>query len=155
MENISVLKSGLAIALFLSFSLTLVAQSHWKTSGNNIYHQGKIAIGTNETPQGDYLLYTPKIAVEEIAIQLSNYWADYVFHPDYKLLSLEKLNQFILDNGHLPNMPTATEVETNGLQVAPATGRLLEKIEELQLYLIEDQKRDEALSRQVDNLRSN
>lgn len=155
MEHTPIFRSALSVALFVVFSITLCAQSHWKTSGSNIYHQGKVAIGTSETPQGDYLLYTPKIAVEEIAIQLSNYWADYVFQSTYNLLSLEELSQFIAQNGHLPNMPTAAEVETEGLKVGPATGRLLEKIEELQLYIIEDYKRDEELNNQIKLLKKN
>lgn len=65
--------------------------------------------------------------------------ADYVFEPNYELRSLESVQEHIQEHGHLPNIPSAAEMKENGVNMAHMSGRLLEKIEELTLYAI-DQK---------------
>ncbi|RYF96985.1 MAG: hypothetical protein EOO00_01325, partial [Chitinophagaceae bacterium] len=72
-------------------------------------------------------------------------WADYVFQHDYKLRSLEEVEQFIQQHRHLPNIPSAKEIEENGLHVGDTQKRMMEKIEELTLYLIQANKRIEKL----------
>ena len=62
---------------------------------------------------------------------------DYVFKPDYKLRTLSELDAFIKKNGHLPSIPKASEVEANGQDLGLIQQKLLEKIEELTLYVIE------------------
>ncbi len=64
-------------------------------------------------------------------------WADYVFSKNYKLLSIPQLENFIKENKHLPNVPTAKEVAENGIDIAEMNKILLEKVEELTLYVIE------------------
>ena len=64
---------------------------------------------------------------------------DYVFDDGYPLMSLDRLGEFIESNGHLPNIPTAEDVSTNGLSTTTLQFRLLEKIEELTLYTLEQQ----------------
>ena len=71
--------------------------------------------------------------------------ADYVFHKDYKLPELNEVEQFIQDNGHLPDMPSDTDVKENGLNVVDMQTKMLQKIEELTLYIIELQKEVESL----------
>ena len=66
---------------------------------------------------------------------------DYVFSKDYQLKSLPELETFIKENGHLPNVPTAKEVETNGQDLGLIQQKLLEKIEELTLYILDQEKR--------------
>lgn len=70
---------------------------------------------------------------------------DYVFKPDYKLRSLSELSAFIKANGHLPNIPKAAEVEENGQDLGLIQQKMLEKIEELTLYIIEQEKKDKDL----------
>jgi len=65
---------------------------------------------------------------------------DYVFAEDYGLLTIDQLAEFIKANSHLPNIPSAKEIETNGQDVGELQLKLLEKIEELTLYVIEQQK---------------
>jgi len=67
--------------------------------------------------------------------------ADYVFGPDHVRLSLTDLSAFIAENKHLPNVPSEAEIKANGVNMAHFTGRLLEKIEELALYTIEQEDR--------------
>lgn len=72
-------------------------------------------------------------------------WPDYVFAKDYKLMPLQEVEQHINEKGHLPNMPSAAEVEKDGIAVGDLIKRQQEKIEELTLYLIEMKKEIEAL----------
>ncbi|OEK03667.1 hypothetical protein BFP97_20035 [Roseivirga sp. 4D4] len=71
---------------------------------------------------------------------------DYVFKPDYELRSLSELSVFIKENGHLPNIPKAVEVEANGQDLGLIQQKLLEKIEELTLYVIEADVKNKELS---------
>lgn len=66
---------------------------------------------------------------------------DYVFKDDYQLLSIDQLSAYIKANSHLPNIPAANEIETNGQDVGDLQLKLLEKIEELTLYTIEQEKK--------------
>jgi hypothetical protein len=63
-----------------------------------------------------------------------------VFDKKYPLLPLKDVGTFIEKNGHLPNIPTAEEIRVNGLNVAEMDKKLLEKIEELTLYILQQQK---------------
>lgn len=73
----------------------------------------------------------------KVAVAGSADWADYVFESDYKLMPLDKVEEFLKTNKHLPNVPSAAEMVSNGLDVMKTNAKLLEKIEELTLYLIE------------------
>jgi hypothetical protein len=75
-------------------------------------------------------------------------WPDYVFQPRYKLKSIDDVKIFIDKNGHLPNIPSAKEIETNGLPLGELQKKMMEKIEELTLYIIE-------LKGEIDLLKSN
>ena len=66
--------------------------------------------------------------------------ADYVFKPSYKLMPLHEVEQYVNINSHLPEMPSAAEVSKNGLSVGEMQNKLLKKVEELTLYVIEQQK---------------
>lgn len=79
---------------------------------------------------------------------------DYVFKPDYKLRSLSELESFIKINSHLPNVPSAKEVETNGQDVGEMQLKLLEKIEELTLYVIEQDKKYKQLEEKLIKLQA-
>ncbi|MDC8106356.1 cell wall anchor protein [Chryseobacterium sp. B21-037] len=80
-----------------------------------------------------------KIKAKEVEVK-ANVWADYVFKKEYPLRSLEDVEKHIHEKGHLPNIPTAKEVLENGINVAEMNSKLLEKIEELTLYSIEQNK---------------
>lgn len=84
------------------------------------------------------------ILAKEIRVNTSN-WADYVFAPNYKLKSLVELEEQIAELGHLPDMPSAKEIETNGFSMSEIACLQQEKIEELTLYVI-------ALKKQLDQL---
>jgi hypothetical protein len=113
--------------------------SPWTTSGTTInYNSGAVGIGTATT--GTFKLAVEgKIGAREVNVTTSA-WADYVFEADYALPSLESLKVFIDKNKHLPEIPTAQEVETNGVNLGEMNTLLLKKIEELTLYAIEQNK---------------
>ncbi|MEX1193191.1 MAG: hypothetical protein WEA99_14570, partial [Brumimicrobium sp.] len=94
----------------------------------------------------DETLYARKIVVDE------EVWPDYVFKTDYELMPLNKVKAFIAQNGHLPNVPSAEEVEENGVDLGETAKITMEKVEELTLYLIEQQelleKQQELLKQQ-------
>lgn len=81
-----------------------------------------------------------KVFASEVNIKLPQDYPDYVFKDDYVLISLEELDAYIKEHGHLPNAPQACEVEEEGLNVAEQQVMQMEKIEELTLYTIEQQK---------------
>lgn len=85
-------------------------------------------------------------------MKLNQTWADYVFEKQYPLMPLNEVEQFILNNKHLPNVPSAKEVEENGITVNETNKLLLEKVEELTLYLIEQDKKIKVLEQQIDVL---
>ena len=87
-----------------------------------------------------------------MAVKDSKDWYDNVFDTDYRLMSLNKLEKFIQDNKHLPDMPTTTEVMNDGLDLGKMNGLLLKKVEELTLHLINQQKEIEELKTQVKQL---
>ncbi|WP_271768878.1 tail fiber protein [Aquimarina algiphila] len=100
---------------------------------------GDVGIGT--TNPDSKLTVKGKIHAEEVKVDLSVPAPDYVFTKDYKLLTIEEVQQHIKENGHLPNVPSATEMETNGVELGVMNMKLLEKIEELTLYTINQEKK--------------
>ncbi len=79
-------------------------------------------------------------------------WPDYVFTPGYRLRPLSEVAYFVGVNGHLPDVPSAAEVEAQGLDLEEMDARLLRKVEELTLYLIEQQRENAALRARVECL---
>lgn len=99
---------------------------------------GNIGIGTIN-PGSYKLAVKGKIRAEEIKVETG--WADYVFEENYDLPTLEEVEQHIKEKGHLINIPSAQEVEENGIQLGEMNKLLLEKIEELTLYTIALEKK--------------
>lgn len=123
-----------------------------------VFNTGKVTIGTDTYDDEDYKLYVKKgIKTEKIKVEVAseNQWADFVFHPEYKIPDLENVEAFIKDNGHLPNIPKAQEVVKNGVNLAEMDAKLLQKIEELTLYVIELNKQNKELKQKVENLEKN
>lgn len=80
-------------------------------------------------------------------------WADYVFDKDYKLMPLHKVGEYIAENKHLPGIPTAGTIMQQGLDVGTGQTMLLQKIEELTLYLLEQNKKIEQQQREIEALK--
>ena len=120
--------------------------------GNNITLAKRDAIAT----AGSYGLLVEKGILTEklkVATISSADWADYVFESSYKLMALEEVEKFVKANKHLPNVPSADEMSKNGLDVVTSDSKLLEKIEELTLYMIEMNKEIKALKKENEQLK--
>lgn len=121
----------------------------WSEVGSVASYTGDVGVGTGTVPSGYSLAVNGKIIAEEVKVQLQAQWPDYVFEKEYQLASLDELEKFIGEKGHLPNMPSANEVEANGIQVGEMNRLLLEKIEELTLYIMEQNVRSKQTKRDL------
>lgn len=113
-----------------------------------------IGVGAGNIPAGYLLAVDGKIIGEEVRVEMSGTWPDYVFSSDYQLLPLEDLERIIQLQNHLPNIPSAEEVASEGLLLGDLQRRMLEKIEELTLYTIAQQKEIGALKKAVSALQA-
>ncbi len=103
------------------------------------FSPGTAQLGINCLPQTGYQLAV-KGHVRSTEIVVETGWADYVFENNYKLRSLDELEKYIDQNKHLPNIPSAAEIQKNGLKVGEVQTKMMEKIEELTLYIIDLKK---------------
>ncbi|WP_246131380.1 tail fiber protein [Aquimarina intermedia] len=100
---------------------------------------GNVGIGT--TTPDSRLTVKGKIHAEEVKVDLNVSAPDYVFKEGYQLLTLEEIEHYIQENGHLPNIATAQTMESEGVELGGMNMKLLEKIEELTLYSISQEKK--------------
>ena len=114
---------------------------------NQGYFSGNVGIKT-QTPGVYELAVNGKIRAKEIKVEATN-WPDYVFAEGYQVGTLEELERYIKANKHLPEMPSAKEVEINGLQIGEMLKLQQKKIEELTLHLIE---KDKELQKERDRI---
>ncbi len=88
------------------------------------------------------------IRANEVIVETG--WADYVFQDDYKLKPLSEVEAFIKENKHLPSLPSAANIQDKGAHVAELMTKMMEKIEELTLYSIEQKKEIDELKKRLD-----
>ncbi len=129
-----------------SWNLATGSNNHFGISKNSEGHgsqliimdNGNVGIGT--TTPNTKLAVNGNIRAKEIKVETAN-WPDYVFNKNYKLPTLKEVQKHIQEKGHLPNIPSAKEVKTNGIELGEMDKLLLEKIEELTLYILEQEKK--------------
>lgn len=114
---------------------------------------GNVGIGTQIVPAGFRLAVNGKMMAEGVKVALQADWPDYVFKKDYQLTDLLALKEYIDTYGHLPNMPSDEEVKKDGIDMEAINVRLLEKIEELSLYLIQVEERLKKLEEENEALK--
>ncbi|WP_130733477.1 hypothetical protein [Flavobacterium sp. J27] len=121
----------------------------------NFNNDGSISVGTALAPSGYKLAVGGKIIAEELKVQLQSApWPDYVFANDYSLPTLQEVELHIQENGHLANMPSACEVQENGIEVGEMNRLLLEKVEQLTLYTINQQKQLDNQTKEIETLKA-
>ena len=114
------------------------------------FMDGYVSIGgilSAKMPAGYSLTVAKGILTEKVKIATvaSAEWKDFVFDEGYKLRSLQEVESFIKDNKHLPEVPSSSDVEQNGYELVKMDATLLQKLEEMTLYVIELQKRIKIL----------
>lgn len=118
-----------------------------------VNEDGRVSIGSSNNPATGYLLSVDgKVICEEARVQLSTSWPDYVFADNYRLRPIESLEQYINEKKQLPNIPSATQVEKEGIELGDMNKRLLEKIEELTLYIIQLNKENRNLKTRIEKI---
>ena len=115
------------------------------------YNNGKVGINTS-TPQNE-LDVNGTIRAKEIKVE-SN-WADFVFEKGYNLPTLEEVERHIASKGTLPGVPSEEEVKVNGVNLAETNTLLLQKIEELTLYIIQQEKRMKMIEMEIKSIKAN
>ncbi|ACU03284.1 hypothetical protein [Pedobacter heparinus] len=112
-----------------------------------------VGIGTKDT-KGYKLAVAGNMIAESVKVQLQGSWPDYVFTKDYPLPTLQQTEQHIKEKGHLPGIPSAEEVKANGIDLGEMNAKLLQKIEELTLHLIAQNKMIKAQQKEMDILKT-
>lgn len=134
---------------------TIRIGSNYDGSGaGNLIVNGKVGIGT--TDLGTYNLAVKGdggIGCQSLTVTNTG-WADFVFSEGYKLPSIEEVEQFIRENKHLSGIPTETEVKQRGVNVGEMTSKLLQKIEELTIYMIDIKKENDSLKTQLADIQA-
>jgi hypothetical protein len=125
-------------------------------NGTIAHFDGRVYISENDGSEeplpsstsdeyGNFLLWVEEgIVSNDLAILESSEWPDYVFDEGYNLPTLDNVASFVKENGHLHNMPSAEEVESKGFTVSDMTKRIVQTVEELTLYTIEQEKKIKA-----------
>lgn len=122
---------------------------------SEISRMGKVAIGSNAFPANAKLGVKDGILTDLITIELceGEGWCDYVFDQDYDLMPIKGVKEFIDKNGHLPNTPSATEIEEEGgFELKSVKLNHQEKIEEIFLHMIEMEKRVNIIKAEIEKL---
>ena len=133
--------------------------ANWETGGYDytapmiVKNSGNVLIGTTED-HGYKLAVAGNVICTELKVKLQGNWPDYVFADGYQLKSLEEVEAHIQSNNHLPGIPAAAEIEKEGIAVGDMQKKMMEKIEELTLYLIDQNKRLNQIEQENISLRA-
>jgi hypothetical protein len=114
----------------------------------------RLVVNTNAPATGYSVSVNGKVICEELVVQDSADWPDYVFADDYRLMPLEEVEASIAKNKHLPGIPSAKKIGEDGIPLGQIQKQMMEKIEELTLHLIQQNKRLQSQEAELGKLRS-
>ncbi len=117
--------------------------SVWNPSDTNYYNSASVQIGN--APGNALLTVDGKIHANELIVKVNDPVPDYVFDDTYNLRTLKEVERYISENNHLPEIPSAGEIQRDNIDIAKMNMLLLKKVEELTLYLIQNEKRIKEL----------
>jgi hypothetical protein len=132
--------------VFYAASSSTTSKELMRIKGN-----GNVTIGTATPGTGYMLTVAGKVICTELKVQLQPF-PDYVFDKDYKLLTLAEVQAHINIYHRLPGMPAASEIESNGMEIGKMQGKVVEKVEEATLYILQLNKENEQLKQQLENV---
>lgn len=118
----------------------------------DLFANQNVGIGTTNT-QGYRLAVAGNMIAEGVKVELQGNWPDFVFEEKFQLMDLEKVREYIKENGHLPNIPSAEKIKENGIDLGDMDAKLLQKIEELTLYILRQQNQIELLQNDIKQLK--
>jgi len=145
------------------------AQIFWLTAGNNVFkiggvggtepamgvinidYQGNVGVNTLNTAGYKFAVAGSAIFTQAV-VKLQANWPDYVFNPNDRLPSLNSVADYIRTNNHLPGLPSSAEVAEKGIDLGATQAKLLEKIEQLTLYVIDLKKENEEIKARLKDL---
>jgi hypothetical protein len=146
---------GSVYASHFQYSTTEDTYIRGGKSTSNIYIgdvNNNVLMGAIPSQPAGYRLYVDKGILTEkvkVAVKTSADWADHVFNKNYPLMPLQQVDAFIQANGHLPGIPSAEEMVKKGNDLGQTDAKLLAKIEELTLYMIEIKKENDQLKQMI------
>lgn len=123
------------------------------SAANVIYINAAGNLGLGTTAPTEKLSVNGNIKCKQVEVTLSG-WSDFVFDEGYQLMPIAEVEAFIEQNNHLPGVPSATEVISNGVNLGEMDAILLKKIEELTLYVIDLKKENDFLKDEINKLRN-
>lgn len=132
------------------FHTSKAGSTNWSIPKMVLNHEGNLGIGISSP--SDKLAVNGNIRAREIKVEATN-WPDYVFTKSYRLPTLEETENHIKEKGHLPGIPSAAEVKANGIDLGEMNAKLLQKIEELTLHLIENKKETDLFKNTIEELK--
>ena len=116
-------------------------QVRFKVNSTGVGVNGNLLVNTSYIPSGYVMAVDGDAIFTKVVVMDRNTWPDYVFEKSYELKSLFELKQFIKNNGHLPDVPSAQQVAEEGVDLAGMNRILLQKVEELTLYILQMEER--------------
>ncbi|MEO8149938.1 MAG: hypothetical protein ABI723_20025 [Bacteroidia bacterium] len=126
----------------------------WAGYFNGTTYTSSLRVGTTNGASGYIVSVGGKVICEELKVQLEGSWPDYVFDKGYSLMPLEELKNNLNENKHLPGLPSAKTVEADGgYHVGEMQKKLLEKVEELTLYVIKLNDENKDLRKEIESLK--
>lgn len=129
-----------------------IVQDRDATKGITIVN-GNVGIGVETLPVNYKMVVGGTLGARKIKVTQVANWADFVFHPGYELSTLADLERFIQQNRHLPGIPSEKEVMQDGIDLAEINKKLLQKVEELTLYIIQQDKNMAAMKIEIDAIK--
>lgn len=149
--NIATFSNGGTALVKIDKSGNIISSGKITVTGD-VSTEGKMKIGTGTLNIGTHALAVNGSAIfTKAQVKLNTNWPNYVFESGYDLPSLLYIEAYIQEHKHLPGVPSAKEVEENGIDLGDNQSILLKKIEELTLYIIEQEKRIKALEQKLIN----
>ena len=121
----------------------------FSNSGNSFISTGNLGIGTSTPTYKLDVIGT--IRAREVKVDLNG--ADFVFDKNYKLIPIDKLEEFIKENKHLPEIASEKEMKENGTNLGNLNSKLLQKVEEMTLYMIQQNKKIEQQNQELQTLK--